>query len=394
MKQFHLNAALLLNKMRFYRLHILIAVIFIVINPVLIFSQNDSTKTDSAHAPKRKLFISPIIGYSPETRIWFGGGGIYYLPPSKKYPETSPSVVKAIFVYSQNKQIESNIEGDANFKNDLYRTSYFVSFFKFPANFFGIGNENLYEDREKYDFDFFNLALNGQQRMRDHFYVGVKTFFETTEVYNIEEGGIFDTRDIPGENGGVNTGFGTWFTYDTRDQIYFPLSGIYIDASSLIHTTFLGSDFNYFEQTLEVSQFNQVMEDDALAFNYYGSFLPGEPPFNRMAKLGGDSYMRGNYEGRFRDKYYMTLQSEYRITFWKFFGITIFGGIGEVAGDLSEFSLSGLKYSIGAGGRLFIVPEDKLSLRLDIAMGSKTNEPQLFGINNEIGLYVTFREAF
>lgn len=357
-----------------------------------VYSQTDSVTTDST--AKRKLFISPVIGYSPETRLFFGAGGIFYLPPPKKYPATSPTALKAIFVYSLNKQIESNIEGEMYLRNNLYKTDFQVSFYKYPANFFGIGNYTLYEDKEKYSFDFFNIGLNAQQMVADHFYAGVKTFFESTKVYDFEEGGIFDTEDIPGEEGGINTGLGAWFTYDTRDAIYFPLTGLYVDLASVVHTKALGSDFDYFEQTIEVSQFNKVMNDDVLAFNFYSVLLPGSPPFNRMAKLGGDSHMRGNYEGRFRDNYYLTVQSEYRITFWKYFGINIFAGIGEVAGKFSEFTLEGLKYSIGAGGRLFIVPEDKLSLRLDVAMGGKTNEEQFLGIKNEFGLYVTFREAF
>jgi len=391
-----LNAVVLLNKMKIFRLPFyFVAIVFTLVNmPFHLSAQTDSLVTDSVEAPKRKLFAAPVVGYSPETRIFFGAGAIYYLPPSKKYPATSPSVVKAIFVYSQNKQIESNIEGDAYFKNNLYRSNYLISFYKFPAYFFGIGNYTIYDEKEKYDFDFFNISLNAQREIKENIYGGVRTFFETSKVYNTLEGGIFETEQIPGEKGGINTGLGLWFTYDTRDRIYFPLKGIFVDVTGVMHNGALGSDYNYFEQTLEISQFNKVMDDDVLAFNFYSELLPGNPPFNRMAKLGGDSYMRGHYEGRYRDKYYLTLQSEYRITFWKYFGINIFGGIGEVADELSSFSLNGLHYSIGAGGRLFIVPEDKLSLRMDVALGSRTDEEHLFGIKNEIGLYITFREAF
>lgn len=358
------------------------------------FTQNDTIAADTALIKKRKLFISPVIGYTPETRWYFGGGAVFYLPPSKKYPDTNPSVVKVVFVYTQNKQIESNIAGDGYYRNNDYRYNYSTSYYEFPAYFFGIGNYTSFDDKEKYDFDFFNIGLNGQKKIEDHFYAGLKTFFEYTKVDDVEPGGILDTEEITGESGGVNTGFGAWLTYDTRDNIYFPLNGIYIDVSSVAHTTFLGSDFNYFEQTFEVSQFNKMFKDDALAFNFYSMLVPGEVPFNRLAKLGGEKYMRGNYEGRFRDNYYVTLQAEYRMTFWKYLGINLFTGIGEVAGHFNEFSLSGLKYSAGIGGRLFIVPEDKLSLRLDVAVGSPTNEEHFFGIKNEIGLYITFREAF
>ncbi len=340
----------------------------------------DTTNTER----KGKIFPSPVVGYTPETRLYFGAGCVYYLPPSKKYPETNPAVLKLVAVYTLNKQIESNFSGDSYYKNNLYKFNYSISYFEYPDHFFGIGNYTLEEDREKYDFDYFNFYFNAQRLIHPNFYAGVKTFFENTKVYNKDSTGFFSTQEIIGEDGGRNTGLGLWLTYDTRDNIYFPLEGMNIDVSGVVHNRVLGSDFNYVDYLLEISQFNKMGKDDVLGFNFYGIFVPGSPPFNRLAELGGDKHMRGNFEGRFRDQNYLSLQSEYRITFWKYFAVNIFAGIGEVADEFSNFSASGLKYSIGAGGRLFIVPEDKLSLRVDYAFGSE----------GQSGLYVTFREAF
>ena len=340
----------------------------------------DTTNTDR----KGKIFPSPVVGYTPETRLYFGAGCVYYLPPSKKYPETNPAVLKLVAVYTLNKQIESNFSGDSYYKNNLYKFNYSVSYFEYPDHFFGIGNYTLEENREQYDFDYFNFYFNAQRLVKPNIYAGIKSFFEHTKVYNVKPGGFFDSLDIIGENGGLNTGLGIWLTYDTRDNIYFPLEGINVDVSGVVHNKVLGSDFNYVDYLLEVSQFNTMGKDDVLGFNFYGIFVPGTPPFNRLAELGGDKHMRGNFEGRFRDQNYLSLQSEYRITFWKYFAVNIFAGIGEVADEFSNFTASGLKYSFGAGGRLFIVPEDKLSLRVDYAWGSE----------GQSGLYVTFREAF
>ncbi|MFI5172567.1 MAG: BamA/TamA family outer membrane protein [Chitinophagales bacterium] len=349
--------------------------------------------TSQAIVVKKKLFISPVIGYSPETRLLFGVGGVYYLPPSKKVQHFNdslglansyPTVLKLVAAYTLNKQITSNFSGDSYFKQNNYKLNYTISYFEFPDYFFGIGNYTDTADKERFNFDYFNIGINAQKLIRENSYAGLKTFFEYSKVYDIEPGGFFDTEEIPGENGGLNTGIGPWVTYDTRDHVYYPLTGINADASMVIHNEVIGSEYNYVDYTVEVSQFNKIKKDDVLAFNLYGKFLPGEPPFNRMAKLGGDVHMRGNYEGRFRDKNYITLQSEYRITFWKYFGINIFAGVGEVSDKFSNFSAAGLKYSIGAGGRLFIVPKDKISVRADLGFGS----------DGDYGFYISFREAF
>jgi outer membrane protein assembly factor BamA len=384
---FRLNAVRLLNKhylftTGFNKIRLTIFLVCVVAMQT-VSAQTDSVKVDSTRK-KSRYFPSPVVGYTPETRLYFGAGLVWYLPPSKKYPATFPSVLKSVFVYTLNKQVESNISGDSYLKNNLYKLNYSTSYFKFPDSFFGIGNNTLESDREKYDYDYFNFYVNGQRLMKESIYVGAKTFFEYTKVYNVAPGGFFDTDTVPGEEGGINTGIGPWITYDTRDNIYFPIEGISIDVSAVAHHKIFGSAYNYIDYLVEASQFNKIGKDDVIAFNLYGQFVPGNPPFNRMAELGGDKHMRGNFEGRFRDKNYLTLQAEYRITFWKYFGINIFAGIGEVAETFSDFNTTGLKYSYGAGGRLFIVPEDKLSLRVDYGFDGQGNG----------GLYVTFREAF
>jgi len=383
----HFNAVRLLNKVVannfkswWFSLAFLALTIF---HATSTFAQTDTVTVDTLKK-KSRIFPSPVLGYTPETRFYFGAGVVWYLPPPKKYKDTNASVLKGVFVYTLNKQIESNISGDSFFKNNLYRLNYSTSYFKFPDSFFGIGNYTKEEDREKYDYDFFNIYINAQRLVKKDIYVGAKTFFEYTKVYNTLPGGFFDTAEISGEEGGINTGIGPWFTYDTRDNIYFPIKGMSIDVSAVLHNKIIGSNYNYVDYQIEASQFNKIGKDDVLGFNLYGQFVPGNPPFNRLAQLGGDKHMRGNFEGRFRDKNYITFQSEYRITFLKYFAINIFAGLGEVADEFANFSLSGLKYSYGAGGRLFIVPEDKLSLRVDYGFDGEGNG----------GFYVTFREAF
>ena len=291
-----------------------------------VHAQSDSVSVDSVKK-KSKFFPSPVVGYSPETRLYLGAGLVWYLPPSKKYPDTYPSVLKGVFVYTLNKQIESNVSGDSYLRNNLFKLNYSTSYFKFPDSFFGIGNYTKEEDKEKYDYDYFNIYINGQRKVKENIYAGLKTFFEYTKVYNVDTAGFFANDTIPGEEGGINTGIGPWFTFDTRDNIYFPLKGINVDVSAVVHNEVIGGGYNYVDYLLEVSQFNKIGKDDVLGFNFYGQFVPGNPPFNRMAQLGGDKHMRGNFEGRFRDKNYLTMQAEYRITFWKYFGINVSFGM-------------------------------------------------------------------
>ena len=77
-------------------------------------------------------------------------------------------------------------------------------------------------------------------------------------------------------------------------------------------------------------------------------------------------------------------QLEYRRPlFWRF-GMVIFAGAGDVAGDFSDFAISEFKYVFGVGGRLAAIPEDKLNLRVDLGIAR----------GGQIAIYAGISEAF
>ncbi|MBC8173397.1 MAG: BamA/TamA family outer membrane protein, partial [Chitinophagales bacterium] len=314
----------------------------------------------------------------------------YFKPAAKKNPvdsvlyHTNPSQLKSVGVYTLEKQFQFEAGGDIYTQSNLYFLSFNLSYYRFPNSFFGIGNNTLEENGERYTNTHPFIRINVQREVAGHFYAGVKTFFEHTSITGIDSGGILDLAYIPGEEGGFNTGLGPWFSFDTRNNIYYPTKGIYIDGASVFHTAWLGSEYEYIDNTIEISYFLNTWEKQVLAFNGYAKFLPGDPPFNRMAELGGPFYMRGNYEGLYRDKYYTSFQTEYRIPFLRYFGLNIFGGIGDVAPSPDEFVWNELKYSWGGGLRINILPGESFNLRLDYGFGS----------NGDHGFYFQFNEAF
>lgn len=356
---------------------------------------------DSLPAPipiTKRFVVSPIVYYQPETSWAFGAGGIYYFKPANHYipdsrgyekdslilKETNASQIKAIAVYTLEKQFQAETGGDIYTRDNAWFISYNIGYYRYPGSFFGIGNNTLEEDEERYTNEHPYIRLNVQKKLRTNLYAGVKTFFEHTSITNIDSGGIFDTQVIPGEEGGFNTGIGPWLTIDTRNNINYPTKGFVLDASSVFHEKFTGSDYVYVDNTLELSYFINTWKRQVLGFNFFGNFNPGDPPFNQMAELGGTDHMRGNYEGRYRDKYYLTLQTEYRLPVWKIFAADFFYGIGEVAHTAGDFNFDALKYSYGAGLRINLLPGDTYNFRLDYGFGS----------DGDRGFYVQFGEAF
>ncbi|KRP13985.1 MAG: hypothetical protein ABR95_08640 [Sphingobacteriales bacterium BACL12 MAG-120813-bin55] len=329
------------------------------------------------------LIGAPLVYYQPETRWAFGGGAVYTFTDNEQ-PDNNPGLLKALMVYTLERQVQSELGGDLFFQNNTYYLSFNFTYYRYPGIFYGIGNDNSLDAAERYTFDRPYFRVNLNRKVSGNVSLGFKSFYEYSRLLEFEPGGIFDQMDVPGEEGGHNVGFGPWLWFDSRDDIFYPTSGWKVDISSIFHGNWLGGAYNYQDHQVEFSKYIRTYKQQVLAFNFLGLFNPGNPPFNRMALLGGQYYMRGNFEGRLRDKHYITMQAEYRIPVWRFIGATAFGGVGQVAPDLPGFAIDRMKYSYGAGLRMRLLQKSNINIRLDYGFGS----------DGDSGLYLQFNEAF
>lgn len=146
----------------------------------------------------------------------------------------------------------------------------------------------------------------------------------------------------------------------------------------------IGSDFDYSKFVFDFRRFFRLPINHIIAVQTYFMFETGSPPFYDLALLGGDRLMRGYLMGRYRDKTYYVIQSEYRIPklFWRF-GLVLFGGIGDVAPRLSKMEISTVKPTYGFGIRFRFDELQKLDLRADIGFGKGTS-----------GIYFSVNQAF
>ena len=116
--------------------------------------------------------------------------------------------------------------------------------------------------------------------------------------------------------------------------------------------------------------YRPIKENTVLAAQLYGQFTQGNPPFNMLSLMGGESLMRGYYLGRYRDKNLVAGQVEYRIlpfSFSKRIGASAFLAAGQVYSDDHPFSWRQFLPTGGAGLRFLIFPEKDIYTRLDVA---------------------------
>jgi len=333
---------------------------------------------------KRMGFVYfPIIFSTPETGLAVGSAlSLFFRPPEAEI-DSRPSTITPVFIYTQKKQIMSSLNLDLYWKEETYRLVANIGYKKYPDKFYGIGND-LPEDNEE---DFTSrgaiLLLDFQRKIRPGLNVGLQYEVGESKIIEVENNRLLDTGGIPGSEGAKISGAGLILSWDTRDNIFFPLTGMWYQLSARFYGDGLGSEFSYSRYNLDLRQYFPIRSSHVLACQAYANIMTGRPPFELMSRLGGPNIMRGYYMGRYSDKCMVAVQAEYRMPVWRRIGMVCFAGLGDVADEIGNFQLSEFKHAFGLGLRFLFSPEEKINLRLDFAQGEGSS-----------GMYISIQEAF
>lgn len=366
---------------------------FIIITLLFSFNTlNAQTTADSTSKSRNNFFGLPIIFSSPETRLSFGGLGMYTFRFKGESLETRPSQLQVGTAYTLNKQLLFYIPFRLYLKNEKYLTYGELGYYKYNYFFHGIGNEQDLQFEELYDVNYPRVRLNVLRQLNEKVYVGLRYQFDDYDVKTnrLDPEGQLVEGKITGSTGGVVSGIGAVMNYDSRDNILFPRDGLFIESVALYNATELGSDFDYSKFSVDIATYLENKWKHILALNVYGEFTGGDAPFNELSFLGGNRKMRGYYSGRYRDNHLLLAQAEYRFPlFWRL-KMVVFAGYGGVANEFSNFNISEFKLAYGAGLRIQINKEG-LHGRIDYGIGGALEDGNPV---RSSGLYLTIGEAF
>ena len=333
---------------------------------------SDSTKRTSFSA-------FPYVFYTPESKLAFGAGGMYIFYGGKE-EDLKPSKIGFGGYYSTNKQYKLSINPQFYFRDNKLYVEFPASFGNFINKYWGIGDQTPENDNAAYTLQTFTTTLKVQ--VPPLFFAADRTGliidFDYTEIVDKQQNELLVNDSLPGSNGGTLLGFGSDLVWDSRDNIFFPNSGGYQYFKVVIYPGL--KDFVFSMLELDVRAYRAISPDHVFAFNFYVQSALGETPFYKLPSLGGQSRMRGYFNGRYRDNFYGMMQAEYRQYFSKRLGFVAFAGVGNVADNMLEYDFSTLKYSYGVGLRFLFNKKQKVNLRMDIGFGNDGNRGIYFGI--------------
>lgn len=332
---------------------------------------------------KGSLLPLPIAFYTPETRFGFGAAAVYAFRFHNQPDSSKASQVQLGFAYTQNKQILSYMPWRLYWKDSQYLSYGEIGYYRYNYFFYGIGNGQDPNYSELFDLSFPRIRLNFLRKISPNHYVGLRYWLDAMDITGVEPGGQLASGMVPGSSGSVTSGIGITNSYDTRDQVFTPTRGKFLEAALVFNYRATGSEFSYTRLTADYSMYFSLPWEHVVATNAFADLVFGEAPFTQLAQLGGTQKMRGYYLGRFRDDKLWLLQAEYRMPlFWRL-GLVAFGSWGMVAEEFDDFAMRWSRLTYGGGLRFKLLKKEGLNMRVDYGYGKGGG-----------GFYITVGEAF
>ena len=320
-------------------------------NLVKRYLNNVLSESGDPSAPK--LINYPTIAYAPETS-WELGVSSLYVYSANRDLSNRLSEIKAFTFYTLENQygfwLDHALYTDEN-KWFFYGRARYQSF---PLFYYGIGRETPSEHIALIDGEY---TLFRERLLRETFpslYFGLELDYQGLNRVNyIDTEPDFELPEV-GAMGSNNLGIGLGLLYNNIHNAMNPREGLYSEWAFMNYNAAAVSDFNMTAYVIDNRIYRPVKENTVFAAQRYGQFTSGNPPFNMLSLMGGDSLMRGYNLGRYRDKNLVAGQVEYRIlpfAFSKRWGASVFLATGQVYGDDYGFNWDLFLPTGGAGIR-------------------------------------------
>lgn len=346
-------------------------------------AQSDSSQTTQDTINQNQFFIYPFVFYLPETRWGFGAVGLYTFRFKDERHDSNPSQIQFTANYTQNKQVNFIIPFELYRYHNRWKVKGEIGYFIYLYNFYGIGNTTLKEDRETYKADYPRFRIDCLRRLGD-FFVGARYRFDNAKIFDFKQGGILDSNPIEGKQGGRVGGFGIVAQYDSRDFIFNPTKGCFIEGEIFIGNKFSGSEYNFQRYAIDAATFIPLGSEQTLGIHLNTATMLGSPFFNDLLYFGSPKIMRGYQDRRFTDRNLYVLQTEYRYPIYRRLQGVAFTAIGNVGDTYPNLFTANPKFTYGAGLRVILNKRDRVRLRIDY--GRTVSEGGAF--------YATINEAF
>lgn len=328
--------------------------------------------------------IVPGPFYTPELGLGIGAAvaGIYRPDASDKVSQNSTLSLSSYV--SSTEAFGLALENRSFFSNDQWRIFTSAELDDTPTYYWGNGftSGRKEGDKQKYTSQNFSLKPDVLYRIAPDVYFGLGWSLSSVHATDIaQEKGSVNLQQQVGGVSVLSSGASMTLAYDTRDFVSDPQSGQLMELRYTQYSPDFGSDTRFNQVESHYSSYYALNLKTVLAWEWYGQFTQGCPPWNMLPELGDSHRMRGYYQGRYRDRNVVSTQLEYRRQLdWRN-GVVGWLGTGTMSPRPGELGKSSWLPSVGTGYRFEFKP--RMNVRLDYGVGKGSS-----------GFYFQVGEAF
>jgi len=342
----------------------------------------DSAALRADSVGRRRIQPLPALGSAPETGLQFGATLLGVWEPSARR-QARPTSLLASVLRTRKQQTRVRAEAEHWSDGNARRVAGSLQWQKFPLPFYGIGDRSLASAEETFTPTGAEAIITVQQRITGSWYAtaGVR---HLSQAIALDSAGVLRQRTILGTAGGRITEWSAGLTRDTRDNLFAPRQGRWLQASYARSIDGLWADYAFGTLRVDARQYHQLAAEHVIATQLQIVGVDGAAPFDQLALIGNSDIMRGYARGRYRDRWMSAAQGEYRSPVRHRVGGVLFGGAGVSVNSLGVLSDARLLPTVGAGLRVQIDQRQRTGVRLDYARG----------LEKASGLYIGFNQAF
>lgn len=350
---------------------------------ILLFLAAPVLAADEEKKDENFFILVPVPSYTPETQwaAFLVGAYMFRLDQADKI--TPASIVQINLAYTQLNQSDAFVELDHYWKNNEYFLKMMLEYKKYPDRLFGIGNSPSHlragtDPGYKYTLEYEYIWLEFYKKIWMDLHLGARWLGQHSVMLDNEYPGY-----LPGAGGGFDSGLAVLAKWDTRDNVYYAMSGAYYQLAAMFFGESIGSTHHFVKWDIDLRHYFKINETNSVSAQGLLMAEAGDPPFYFMNMHGGDNLLRGYFAGSYRDRCMTAIQAEYKWIFLPRFVAAAFAGVGTVAPEITKFSTAYLLWSAGLGLRFFLDEKDRMTFRADLGFG-----------NGDMGLYLVAAEAF
>ncbi|MFC5627165.1 BamA/TamA family outer membrane protein [Algoriphagus winogradskyi] len=219
------------------------------------------------------------------------------------------------------------------------------------------------------------VSVGAQRKIAQKLFVGV-TYTYANYHTTYEDG-------VQPESTTQTNGLELNLMLDTRDAVYYPMTGVNSKLRFIAYPEWFGNDVSANKILTEYNRYFPMKNGkDVLAARFSGTFGLGDIAFEQQVTLGGKD-IRGYSEGKYRADGQMAIQGEYRYNFGEKMGVVGFAGLATIYGSDTESFNWKMYPGLGVGYRYRAFKTVKFNIGLDAAVGK-----------DDWGIYFRIGEAF